>query len=186
MKRTLIALALCAALPVAAVAGELDYSYIEGGYNNINDHGGPDADGFGVQGSYEFGSSGFFLYGGYSSNEIDVFEVDVDLTRFGFGYHHGLSDRHDLVLNANYVEADVDFVGAEFDGYEAEIGVRSAWHPNFETLVALGHGDGGDLGSDSYLKLGAQYKINDRWGLVASASLREDSNEYFFGPRLSF
>ena len=45
----------------------------------------------------------------------------------------------------------------------------------------IDRGDG-----DFYSKLGAQYKFNPMWGIAASATFADDSNEFFVGPRISF
>ena len=75
MKRSLIALALASLLPLSAQADDkLSYTYVEGGYVNVDG----DADGFGVRGSFEFGQSGFYGFGGYNTVEIDGINVDVD------------------------------------------------------------------------------------------------------------
>lgn len=188
MRKNFLLLALAALLPLSAQASGLDYSYVEGGYTQLNDHGGPDADGLAANASFEFGNSGVFVHGGWSSTEFDDIDVDADLWRLGLGYHHALDARHDLVVSANYLDAEFDhaLIQVDADGYEAELGLRSAWSPRFETLAAIGRADGGDIDGESYARLAAQYRFNDSWGMVASARIGEDVNEWFVGPRLSF
>ena len=192
MKRTLVtlSLAITAALSfTAAHAAELDYSYIEGGYSHIEADGGSDASGWGVAGSAAI-TSNLHLFGGYTAAETDSFSIDADIWRFGLGWNTGVTYRSDLVVRANYLQIDTDFPGptGEADGYEAEVGLRTALTPNFETSVALGYIDidRGNSSGDLYGKLGAQYKFNPAWGIAASATLSEDANEYFIGPRFSF
>ena len=188
MKRTSLALALAALLPLGATAAELDYSYIEAGYNRIDAHGSDaDADGPAVNGSVALGES-FFLYGGYSANDIDDSPADVDVSRIGLGWRYGLASGSDLLVKANYIKADVGGVPIDLDadGYEAEVGLRTAHGDNFESYVALGWQDGGDFDGDAYVTLGGQYKFNPTWGIAASATHRDGANEVFVGPRFSF
>ena len=188
MKRTSLALALAALLPLGAQAAELDYSYIEAGYNRVDAHGSDaDADGPAINTSVALGES-FFLYGGYSANDIDDSPADVDVSRIGLGWRHGLASGSDLLLKANYIKADVGGVPINLDaeGYEAEVGLRTAHGDNFESYVALGWQDGGDFDGDVYATLGGQYKFNPAWGIAASATHRDGANEFFVGPRFSF
>ena len=75
MKRSLIALALASLLPLSAQADDkLSYTYVEADYVNVDS----DADGFGFRGSFEFGESGFYGFGGYNTVEIDGTSIDVD------------------------------------------------------------------------------------------------------------
>lgn len=187
MKRSLLAIAILS-LPLAAGAAELNYNFIEGGYSQLDPDGsGGKADGFGLNGSVSIGQN-LFLYGGWSSNEIDGTSADVDVQRIGLGWRSALSERTDLVVNANYLKFDVDAgsFGFDADGYEAEVGVRHAFGERFEGQASLGYVDGGDFNGTLYGKLSGQFKINERWGLVGSTVIRDDVKEYFIGPRLSF
>ena len=189
MKRSLLAIAILS-LPLAAGAAELNYNFIEGGYSQLDPDGsGGEADGFGMNGSVSIGQ-GLFLYGGWSSNEIDGASGDVDVQRIGLGWRNALSNQTDLVVNANYLKFDVDIAGMGFgfdaDGYEAEVGVRHAFGERFEGQASLGYVDGGDFSGDVYGKLSGQFRFNQRWGLVGSTVIRDDVKEYFIGPRLSF
>ena len=78
MKRSLIALVLAAAIPFSAQADDkLSYTYIEGNYNYVDADGGAEADGFGVRGSFEFGESGFYGFGGWNQVEVDGVDAHV-------------------------------------------------------------------------------------------------------------
>jgi Ax21 family sulfation-dependent quorum factor len=189
MKRTFAISALALALAAASSAGaaDLSYTYLEAGRTWYDIDGGADADGWAAQGSVALGSQ-FHLYGGYGSNEIDHTSIDVDVTRLGLGWNRSINDTSDLVVRANWVNLDSNFPDSDTDGYEAEVGLRSGWTPNFETYLAGGYVDvdRGDGDGDFYAKAGAQYKFNQNWGIAASASFADDNNEYFIGPRFSF
>lgn len=194
MTRSLIATAVIAAGSLLAATGasadELSYSYLEAGYLQTNiDDSGTDADGWRLGGSVALGES-FHLFGNYDAQELDDINVDVDTWRLGLGWNRSIADAHDLVVRAAYLELDADVgpASASVDGWEAEVGVRSALTPNFETYVALGYADADDVGGDGDLfgKLSGQYKFNPTWGLVATVSINDDANEVFIGPRISF
>jgi Ax21 family sulfation-dependent quorum factor len=179
-------LGLLLALPLAASAAELDYSYLEGGYVDYGVSDGPDAEGWLIGGSFALGDQ-LHLYGSHVQADIDhsdLFEADV--SRLGLGWNTGISGNSDLVVRANYLKLDSNFPGADSDGYEAEVGVRSALTPRFETYAAAGYVDTGRGDGDLMGKLGAQFKFSPRWGLVADATLSDDANQFFVGPRLSF
>lgn len=76
MKSALLALALAAALPQAAQAETLSYTFIEGGYavNEYNDSMFDTFDGYYVSGSYNIGDSGFFAAGSYKPSSGDINE----------------------------------------------------------------------------------------------------------------
>ena len=188
MKRTLTALALALALPFSAQAADLSYSYIEGGWQKFDIDRGSDSDGWVVNGSAALGEN-FHIYGGYGQNELDILNVDAEVWRLGVGWNTGISDNSDLVVRANYVEAKTDIPGfrsVKADGYEAEVGVRTAFGQKFETYAAAGYVDVERGSGDFYGKLGGQYKFTPTFGLVAQATLADGGNEYFVGPRLSF
>ena len=188
MKRLLVptALTLALALALPAAAADFDYSYLEGGYTDFGVSDGPDADGWLIGGSAALGDQ-LHLYGSYLDAEIDNSDAfDAEVWRLGLGWNTGISERSDLVARANYLELESNFPGADSNGYEAETGLRSAFGGNFETYAALGWIDTGRGDGDLYGKLGAQYKFTPRFGLVANATLSDDANEYFVGPRLSF
>lgn len=188
MRKSLFALALISALPMAATAGDISYNYAELGYSQIDiKGGGNDADGVTLNGSALLGDN-FFIYGGHGQHETDHGSIDLDITRLGVGWRHGLKGNMDLVLNANYirVDADVGSFSADADGYEAEVGLRNSFGQNFETTIALGYTDGNDVDGDFYGKLSGHYKFNQNWGLVATATFADGANEYLIGPRLRF
>jgi Ax21 family sulfation-dependent quorum factor len=187
MKRTvaLAALALTAALPFAATAADLDYSYFEAGKTFVEADGGADADGWAAQGSFAI-TPFLHIYGGYGSSKIDDSNIDADISRLGLGWNTSINETSDLVVRANYLDVDAGFPFGEAEGYEAEVGMRSAWLPKFETYFAAGYADIDRGDGDFYGKLGAQYKFNKMWGVTASATLSDDANEYFIGPRISF
>lgn len=182
MKRSLIALALAAALPLSAQADDkLSYTYVEADYINVDG----DADGFGVRGSVEFGQSGFYGFGGYNVVEIDNTNIDVDSFDLGLGYAHGLSDNMDLLAEISYLNSDVEGFG-DLDGYRASVGLRGSFTENFEGLVKANYVDSDDFDGDFTGTLGAQYKFSQTWGMVGEVEFGDDGETYLVGVRASF
>jgi Ax21 family sulfation-dependent quorum factor len=180
MKRSLLALPLLAALPLAQ-ASELSYSYLEAGYLNIDPKGFSSEDGWSVRGSVAV-SDNFHIFGGYDQIRFRVLgnRINFDFWRLGLGYNHALNDRNDLVARVAYEDFDGD------DGWSVEVGLRSALSPNFEGFIGLGYADSSDFSGEAFLSLQGQYKFNRNWGLVADAKIGEDGRQYFIGPRVSF
>src|SRR5688572_23320051 len=143
MKRSLLALALVAALPFAAQADDkLSNTWIEGDYVNVDG----DADGFGVRGAFEFGDTGFYGLGGWRSVEIDDTNIDVDHWELGVGYAHDVSENMDLISELAYNQVDVE--GFDDDGYRASVGLRGSFTPNFEGIVKANYLDGDEFDGD--------------------------------------
>ena len=188
MKRTLAALAIALALPFGAQAADLSYSYIEGGWQKFDFDGGLDGDGWAIGGSAALGEN-FHMFGSYGQSDVENI-IDADVWRLGAGWNTGINANNDLVVRASYVEASTDnvpgFGNTSSDGYEAEVGVRTAFGDRFETYAAAGYIDIESGSGDFYGKLSGQYKFTPTFGIVAQATLADGGNEYFVGPRLSF
>lgn len=182
MKRSLIALALVALLPLSAQADDkLSYTYIEGNYVNLDS----DADGFGVRGSVEFGESNFYGFGSYAMLEVDDINVDIDVNEIGLGYAHSISGNADLISEVAYVNNDIDGFG-NIDGYRASVGVRGSFTDSFEGLFKANYRDTDNAGSDFTGTLGAQYKFNQTWGATGEVEFGDGGESYLVGVRASF
>lgn len=181
MKRSLIALALLAAIPFAAQADDkLSYTYLEADYVNIDS----DADGYGVRGSFEFGDSGFYGLGGYRTVELDGTNIDVDNWELGLGYAHGLSSNVDLIAEAAWNNYEVG--SFDEDGWRASVGVRGSFSDNFEGLLKANYVDGDNADGDFTGTVGLQYKFNPTWGIVGEAEFGDGGEIYTVGLRASF
>lgn len=192
MKRSLLALTLLAALPLAASAAEgVSYNYVEGGYVGTNTDFG-DADGWAINGSAAIAPN-FHLFGGYSGQKTDDFNVgparfpgvNVDQWRAGIGYNHEISRAADLVTRVAYEKAEFQS-GGSLDGYSVEVGVRGALAPNFEGYAMAGYEDGSDYDGDFYGRVGALIKFNPTWGLSGDVKIADGDTQFFIGPRITF
>lgn len=207
MTRSLLALALVAALPVAAHAQEssgLNYNYVEAGYTATNlDHsdGDFDADGAAANVSVAI-SPNFHLFGGFSAQESDDFDLlgsrvstDVNQWRAGIGYNMPVAANTDLLARVAYEKVEVDDVtvgGVNYDiddgdgGASVEVGVRSALTANLEGYALAGYEDYGHDNDDAYGRVGAQWKFNPQWGVSGEVKFNGDETQWFVGPRLSW
>lgn len=213
MKKQLVLAIALAVAPFAASAGDLSYSYIEGGYAQLNqelpdvDLGGGmvaqiddiEASGFQVSGSVEVGAS-FYLFGGYKSGSDDVNvtipgfsgSADVDLTQFnaGVGYHHGLTERTDLITEVSYIRTDAEAGGASTDSAADDarisVGVRGLMTDSFEGWLKANYTDGDAYDGEFSATVGAQFKFNQTWGIVGEAEFGDSSSQFMVGVRASF
>lgn len=185
MKRSLLALALVATLPLAAQADDkLSYTYVEGDYLNTQGDNSLDADGFGLRGSYEFGQSGFYIFGGYSQTDFDDTNIDADTTDLGLGYAHSIGDNADLIGELAHTRSDIEI--AKLDGFRTSIGVRGSFTDKFEGLIKANYYDGSDFDGDFTGTVGAQYKFTETWGLTGEAEFGDGGETYLVGVRASF
>lgn len=158
----LLALALAAA-PLAASADELGYTYIEGGYQQLDIDDLGEGNGAAINASLAI-TDKLHVFGGYSrqSEEATGFlgssfdpvrvEVDINWYRAGLGFNHGFNDRVDLVVRGAYERAHLDVsLHDEFgsfgsgdgkaDGWSVEAGVRGLLASRFEGWALAGYAD---------------------------------------------
>lgn len=194
MKKSLLALALIAAVPFAASAADgVSYNYVEGGYTKTNVEG-PDSDGWALKGSVAIAPN-FHLFADYSNQEVDNVNVDFDQWRVGVGYNHELSKRVDLLTRVAYEKVKTDSFNVgnvrvpsfSADGYSVEVGVNSALTNHLNGYALAGYEDGDDYDGDFYGRLGAQVKFNQNWSASADVKIVDGGDaQWFVGPRFSW
>ncbi len=187
MKRTLFALALAAALPMSAQAGEVNYNFIEAGYASTNVIGG-DFNGWNLDGSVAFGDN-FYGFAGHKTG--DESSIDLNQTHLGFGWHS--SGNAQWFAEASWVRNELDFGGGssdEDDGYSVAGGVRGFLGDNFEGNVKVNYTDVGDFGDGFGASVAGIYHFNDTWGAYASYDYSDrgsfDFDTWGLGVRASF
>lgn len=194
MKKTLLVLSLLAGMPFAASAADgISYNYVEGGYATTRLDNGPDADGWGLNGSVAIAPN-FHIFGGYTAQDYDQSDYSYDQWRVGFGYNREISRNIDLVGRAaferlsedDYRVAGIRYRGADFDGYSAEVGIRGSILPQLEGYAFAGWEDGSDYDGDFYGRLGAQYKFTSNWGINADVKFADNDAQWFVGPRFTW
>lgn len=183
MKTTLFAIAIAATLPATAFAGpsDLNYTYAEGGYANLD----AQAQGAYVRGSAEIGTSNVYVTGEVAHVELRHSDLDATLGEVGIGYKHALQSKTDLIGEAAYNRAHTDF--GNVDGYRLSTGVRHAFAPRFNGLAKVNYRDLEGADGDFSLTLGGEYKLNQQWSVAAEAEAGEHSYEqYRVGVRYNF
>ena len=207
-KQIVLALALATA-SFAATAGELSYSYVQGGYARTHIDNLGNGDGFGVDGSVAV-SKNVHIFGGYTMQSASEDGIDVDLnsTRLGVGFNTAINERADFIARAAYERADVDVDVPGFgsfdgnaDGYSLEAGFRGqlSVDGDIEGWVLGGYAkldsaevedisldtDSGD-DDEFYGRAGLLFKLNPTWGVVAEGRFAQDANQVLVGIRASF
>lgn len=190
MRKLILSSALLAALPFAAMAqqpypySERSYTYVEGGYQNLQTDG-PDADGAYVKGSYEFNNSGVYAHGQYSYMSSDGPDLYPRPYSVGIGYYHPVARDVDLLGEASYQRFQTN--RGSVDGYKASLGMRTSFTDRTEGLLKVNHYDGGDF-PRSYTTgtVGVQYKLTPMWALNGEAELNNDFQSYQVGVRANF
>jgi len=142
-----------------ALADDLNYTYIEGGYVDTELDGGIDVDGDGLLLEASFAiTESLFVAGGYTTQDFDL-GVDYDRVQVGVGGHVSLAPNFDLVGQLSYVDVTVDTPFGDFDddGFGAMVGVRSRILEVVELEGGLSYVDLDDGGDDTALNLRGRY-----------------------------
>ena len=182
---------MLAALPLAAHAEDMSYSFVDLGYVETEIDGvGPKADGFALRGSIGFAEH-YFAFAEYVDQSISIFGVGVDIEQYsvGLGGHYGLSDNLDLVGRAGWVKAEGSGGGFSVsdDGYLVSAGLRGRIGENVELEGSVIHTDfGGSSSGDTAVAVGGRYHFNKNFAVGAEYQTGDDSSTILAGVRFSF
>lgn len=184
--KALLGSLMLAAVPLAAQAEGMSYSYIDLGYNEIDIDGAPTGDGFGVRGSVGFAEN-FFAFAEYSTFGFPG-GLDVDFYSVGLGGRLGVSDNVDLVGRAGYAKADASAGGlsADDDGYVVAAGVRAEVADGFELDGNVIYTDFGSGADDTELAVGGRYFFTENFAVGAEFRTGDDADTIFAGVRFAF
>lgn len=198
MKKQLAAALLLACAPFAASARDSlgSFTYVEGGYQRLNvDFGTPgsdslDFDGIGIRTSIEL-SDNLYLYGGYawSRNGDLPTNINARQAHAGLGYRYTVFDNADLTADVGFQHTELDGSGPgknNLDAARVSVGLRGALGNNFEGWIKANYIDGSDYKGDFSGTLGAQFIINETWGVVGEAEFGDLTSQYMLGVRASF
>jgi hypothetical protein len=182
MKRTKAAifLALVAALPFAAQASDLSYTWIEADYLDTSGN----TDGFAVRGSLQFGETGLYGLANYVDvkADTDFGELEGSAWELGLGYAHALAGNTDLIGELAHTD------GEGVDSWRGSVGVRSGFTPKLEGLLKVNYRDldCSVCDGDYTGTVGLQYKFTPRFGLLAEAEFGGGEDLWLLGARASF
>lgn len=177
---------MLAALPLAAQAEDMSYSYIDLGYSEANLDNGPTGDGFGLRGSVGVAEN-FFVFADYASWDFPA-GVDVDLYSVGLGGRIGIADQVDLVGRVGYAKADASAGGfsADDSGYLVSAGIRAQVAEGFELEGNVIYTDFGGGADDTGVSVAARYFFTKNFAVGAEYQVSDDYDTIFAGVRFSF
>ena len=176
MRKGLIAAAVAAALgPMAVLADDISYSYVDLDYLSVNPEGAPSEDGFGLAGSFSIADN-IHLFADYAGLD------SLDQTSFGVGYH--TNGDVSFFGNLSFVSLNPDGFPSE-DGFGIEGGARGFFSDELEWQASVAYINV-DSGDDTSFNLGVRYHINDMASVGVFAGFGDDSNQYGVGLRYSF
>ena len=211
MRKILIVAALLAAAPFSASAEALSYTYVEGGWTQLQlDNGGgskPRLDGGYIRGSVAIAEQ-VHVFGGYTAvtktynhNYYDIavrIKQKVQSPELGIGYHMPWTDRVDFTADAAWVRLDEEFK-MSFDGRQVDrlkdhtnvgrvtMGIRGKPSRMTEAWAKAGYMDGGNNFKGTWVgTVGGQINFTKTWGLVGEISGYRDVTQYSAGVRASF
>ena len=177
---------LLAAAPLAALAEDMSYSFVDLAYVDTEIDGvGPSLDGFALRGSVGFATN-WFAFGEYADQSVSG--VDVTSISVGIGGHYGLAESLDLVGRLGWTQAEVDSgpFNAEDDGYLVDLGLRGRVGDAVELEGGARYTDFSDGGDATSLFVGGRFHFNQTWALGAEYQDGDDSSSILAYVRASF
>ena len=198
-KHLAVALVLPLALALAPFAAEArdslgSYTYLEGGFSRVSVDNDTfpdlDIDGGYLRTSVGLGESNLYLLAGGAFGTTDENGVDIDgrELHLGLGYHFNVADNVDLTVDTVFTRQELKTSGYTdvLNNTRLGVGVRGALSNNFEGWVKANYADGGAYDGDFVGTLGAQFVIDETWGVVAEYEAGGDVSRFNVGVRASF
>ena len=169
--------------PLAALADDMSYNYIDGAYVQTDIDGvGSSADGWALRGSVGFGQN-WFAFAEYASQSVQGF--DVDSAAIGLGGHYGLTEQLDVVGSVGYFSVDLNPGGSD-DGYMLNLGLRGRVTEGVELEGGARYTDLSDGGNDTAFYVGGRFHFNKTWAVGAEYQDGNDSSSILAYVRASF
>jgi hypothetical protein len=176
----------------SAHAGDLSYTYAEGGLGQVDMDSIDTGDAYFIGGSLGFADR-WFGFAEYSTSSFDVSGVSADLDEYqiGFGGHFAMTDSVDFVGKLAYVDESVDAsaggvsASADENGYMLSAGVRGHVVEKFDLMGSVDYLDIGDS-TDTGLSLRGLYEFTDMFSLGARVGFSDDVTSYGMFARFSF
>jgi hypothetical protein len=188
MRNRLIMAAVAAAalVPLAATAGP-SYTYVEGGYRNVDG----DLDGFFAGGSIAVMPQ-LHVMGDFS--RITDSPIRADQLRALVGFNHAFTPNTDLVLRGGWTQirdrssfddvTDADLATLRDSGFVAEAGVRAMLTDGIELNGFVKHQD--IEARDTSLAVGGVFGFTPALGVTGNVEFFDDDTVYEVGLRFSF
>jgi hypothetical protein len=183
--KTMLGSLLLAALPLAAQAEGMSYSYVEADYVDVDIDNAPSGDGFGLRGSVGFANN-WFAFADYVDASVDV--VDIETISVGVGGHYPVASNLDAVGRIGYTEVDLSaagFGGASDDGYLLSLGLRGQMS-QFEAEGNVIYTDLSDGGDETAFEVAGRWNFTDMFSAGVAYRVGDDVNYLYAGVRLSW
>lgn len=137
MKNIVLSALLLTALPTAASAGDLDFTYLQFGISQDHLTGGNSGSGGAVNGSLGL-PLGFFLDGSLESASVG-YSTTLTRTTAHAGWHVGVMDSLDLMFRLGSTNVSSDDDNLSRTGYDANVGLRAQLPAGFEMEADFGN-----------------------------------------------
>ncbi len=136
------------------------------------------------------------VYDSFMGVVSSTYDADVTSTRLnlGVGYHHGLSDRTDLLAELSAVDTDLDIEDESEDdsgypngfGGRLSAGARSALTDTVEIWGKGNYTSGEFYDSEFSASVGMAVHIGQTWGITGELEGGSGYSQYTLGVRASF
>ena len=189
-----------AALPLSAMASNLSYNFLEGGYmkatqedGNSDDY---DFDGFTVGASGKIAKN-LYVFGDYRQVESDTVagtRINIDAGRIGLGVIFPINDNLDLTAGGGASFGKFDYKGVaagatpddnDDTGYFLQGIARAKVLPALEINGGYRYEKVFDE-SDSVGLIGAVFNITPAFAAIGNYEFGDDLNRYVLGGRFNF
>jgi hypothetical protein len=187
MRATHLLIAGLAALPLATLAADFDYTYVEGSYVTSTSDFGPanvDGDGLAARGSYAVNRR-VNLIADYGTQDFGS-GVDSSTFDFGAGGHWALKADLDFVGEAKWVRVHTStpFGGGSDSGLGLAAGLRFRPKSKVELQGMINYFD--VSGSDTSLGLSGRYYLSNNLAVGGGLLLNNGDTGWNIGVRAGF
>lgn len=188
MKFTKIALlSSVVALSVHAQAADFSYNFVEAGFGTFDTdvNGGEiESEALGFSGSFELDNN-LFVRVGYSTEDVDDYDVEGTLLGFGIGGFTPISEKTNAYAQFSFLRAEVEAAGFGSDddtGYGFDVGIRHMLNEKIEVNAAVGVTSLFDE-TDTGFGFGGRLHLNDRASFGVNYSKADDTTGMTFSLR---
>ena len=183
----LLAATTLALAPLAAMAGDISYSYLDANYVHVDPDGtNTNADGFGLRGSMSI-TDNVFMFADYSDVGFNIDWADVRQRDYsvGAGFAIPASQNTSFYGKLSYVRAEAALPGPNLsdNGYGLAAGIRTRATDRLELEGAVSYKDYDTFGSDTSVNLAARYFIAPTFAVGVETSLSDNAKVYGVGFR---
>ena len=172
-------------LPGIAGAGNLSYTFLEGGYGEVDiDDPDIDGDGWAVGGSVGV-TDWVHLYANYQTVDFDNLDAELDQWGAGVGVSVPVGDRADIVGEIGYINSTLDtfFGDIDDDGYSVSAAIRGRVADPFELAGGVTYADLDDAGDDTTFFASARYYFVESFAVGAGYSVGDDVSSWLISLR---